>query len=185
MLVIFEGLDRTGKTTQAKKFAEYIGALYVKEPEGTPFGALVWRLLKENELSPMAQYALFLAARSVIFHDVILPARAAGKSVVLDRSYLSSIVYQGMLGGVDQDVIIRTSSAVMLGVQPTGVLLFLRRFKDAPIENKYDRLVITPKMYIDATRLTGLPYGMVTQGTIDQVFTHVLEITDQWIKYQF
>src|SRR4051794_6123733 len=89
LFVTFEGIDRSGKTTQAGMLCEALGddALGVREPGGTPAGEKVRELLKDQSvsLSPEAEALLFAAARSELVAEVILPALAEGKVVVSDR----------------------------------------------------------------------------------------------------
>jgi dTMP kinase len=86
LFVTFEGIDRSGKTTQAGMLVEALGdeALGVREPGGTPAGERVRELLKDAavSLSPEAEALLFAAARSELVAEVILPALSEGKVVV-------------------------------------------------------------------------------------------------------
>ena len=80
LFVTFEGIDRSGKTTQAGLLVDALGddALGVREPGGTPAGERVREILKDPSvaLSPEAEALLFAAARSELVADVILPAAA-------------------------------------------------------------------------------------------------------------
>ena len=104
LFVTFEGIDRSGKTTQAGLLVEALGAeaLGVREPGGTPAGEKVRELLKDPSvsLSPEAEALLFAAARSELVADVILPALEEGKVVVSDRYLDSSLAYQGGARGL-------------------------------------------------------------------------------------
>jgi dTMP kinase len=104
LFVTFEGIDRSGKTTQAGMLVEALGdeALGVREPGGTEAGEKVREILKDQSvsLSPEAEALLFAAARSELVADVILPALESGKVVVSDRYLDSSLAYQGGARGL-------------------------------------------------------------------------------------
>jgi dTMP kinase len=104
LFVTFEGIDRSGKTTQAGLLVDALGdeALGVREPGGTEAGEKVREILKDQSvsLSPEAEALLFAAARSELVADVILPALEQGKVVVSDRYLDSSLAYQGGARGL-------------------------------------------------------------------------------------
>ena len=99
MFVTLEGIDGSGKSTQAKLLAEALGAetLLVREPGGTAAAERVRELLADGslELDPMAELFLFCAARADLVRRLIRPALAAGRDVVSDRFVDSSAAYQG------------------------------------------------------------------------------------------
>ena len=95
LFVTFEGIDRSGKTTQARLLCEALGdaALGVREPGGTAAGERVRAILKDQSvsLSPETEALLFAAARAELVSEVILPALAEGRVVVSDRFLDSSL----------------------------------------------------------------------------------------------
>src|SRR2546423_2131933 len=104
LFVTFEGIDRSGKTTQARLLSDALGddALGVREPGGTEVGERVREILKDPEspLTPQAEALLFAAARAQLVTEVIRPALEAGKVVVSDRFLDSSLAYQGAARGL-------------------------------------------------------------------------------------
>jgi dTMP kinase len=104
VLITFEGIDRSGKTTQAQMLADALGtdALLVREPGGTPSAERIRELVKDPgvELSPITETLLFGAARAELVATVIRPALAKGKVVVCDRYIDSTVAYQGGARGL-------------------------------------------------------------------------------------
>lgn len=102
MLITFEGIDGSGKSTQAQKLWERLqkegGApLLVREPGGTLLSERVRTLLLDRTLhvEPFAELLLFSAARTQLVVDVIRPALREGRVVISDRFYDSTVAYQG------------------------------------------------------------------------------------------
>ena len=109
LFLSFEGGEAAGKSAQAARLADNLGAagrdvLLTREPGGTPFAERIRDVLlhaREVDLTPEAQALLFSAARSQHTRDVIRPALAAGKVVVADRYFDSTLAYQGYGLGAD------------------------------------------------------------------------------------
>ena len=122
LFVTFEGIDRSGKTTQAGLLCEVLGdeALGVREPGGTEVGERVRELLKDPAaaMSPEAEALLFAAARSELVAEVILPALESGKVVVSDRFLDSSLAYQGGARGLGIDDVERVNTFATRGLKP-------------------------------------------------------------------
>jgi dTMP kinase len=122
LFVTFEGIDRSGKTTQAGLLCDALGeeALGVREPGGTEAGERVRELLKDPsvELSPEAEALLFAAARSELVAEVIRPALEAGKVVVSDRFLDSSLAYQGGARGLGIEDVERVNEFAVRGLKP-------------------------------------------------------------------
>jgi dTMP kinase len=114
LFVTIEGIDRSGKSTQARRLAEALGdeALLVREPGGTPAGERIRELLKDPsvELDPRTEALLFAAARAELVAAVISPALQAGKVVISDRYLDSSLAYQGHARGLGEAEIARMNA---------------------------------------------------------------------------
>jgi dTMP kinase len=104
LFVTFEGIDRSGKTTQARLLCDALAddALGVREPGGTEAGERVRSILKDPAvpLAPETEALLFAAARAELVSAAILPALAEGRVVVSDRFLDSSLAYQGGARGL-------------------------------------------------------------------------------------
>jgi len=95
---VFEGGDGAGKSTQARILAEKIGATLTFEPGSTETGARLREILLSPDLpdlDPTTEALLMAADRHQLMSEVIEPSLAKGKSVVSDRSFVSSLAYQG------------------------------------------------------------------------------------------
>jgi dTMP kinase len=106
LFVTFEGLDGSGKSTQAEFLADHLRglgreAVLTREPGGTELGERVRELVLDGpEVSPWAEAALFAAARAELVAMVIRPALERGADVVCDRYLDSSLAYQGIARGL-------------------------------------------------------------------------------------
>lgn len=125
--ISFEGIDRSGKSTQAAVLAEELGdrALPVREPGGTVFSERVRGTLKDPEvaLSPRAEALLFAAARADLVATVIRPALDEGKLVIADRFIDSSLAYQGAARGLGIEAIADLNKWAADGLMPNLTLL--------------------------------------------------------------
>ncbi len=103
---VLEGGDGCGKSSQARALCDWLegegrAPLHVREPGSTPVGEALRQLLLSPEtgaLRPVSEALLFFAARAELVSEVIGPAVDAGRVVVAERSYLSTVVYQGYAG---------------------------------------------------------------------------------------
>ena len=109
LFLSFEGGEASGKSVQAKRLAERLVAagrevVAVREPGSTPVGERVRDIVlhaQEIPLGANAQALLYSTARAQLVRDVIRPALAAGKVVIVDRFYDSTLAYQGYGHGAD------------------------------------------------------------------------------------
>jgi dTMP kinase len=130
-LITFEGIDGSGKSTQARLLNDYLEAagrdpLCVRDPGGTRLSEQVRSVLLDDALNvaPMAELLLFSAARAQLVTERIRPALKAGRVVVCDRFYDSTTAYQG--GGrraADLDWIRQLHERVTEGLVPDRTYL--------------------------------------------------------------
>jgi len=127
LFVTFEGIDRSGKTTQARMLVEALGddALAVREPGGTEVGERLRELLKDPSvsISPEAEALMFAAARAELVAQVIRPALDQGKVVVSDRFLDSSLAYQGVARGLGVDDVEQINRFATGGLMPNLTFL--------------------------------------------------------------
>lgn len=127
MFVSLEGIDGSGKSTQARLLAEALGpeTILVREPGGTEAAERVRELLADPalELDPLAELLLFCAARADLVSRVIAPALEAGRDVVCDRYSDSSVAYQGAARGLGAGQVITLTDIATDGLWPDLTLL--------------------------------------------------------------
>lgn len=127
LFVTIEGIDRSGKTTQARMLCEALGpdALAVREPGGTQLGERVRDVLKDPgvEMGPEAEALLFAAARAELVARVIRPALAEGRVVVSDRFLDSSLAYQGGARGLGVERVAAINELSTGGLRPDLTVL--------------------------------------------------------------
>ena len=127
LFVTFEGIDRSGKTTQARMLCDALAdeALAVREPGGTEVGEKLRDLLKDPSLAIGAETEalLFAAARAELVSQVIRPALDQGKVVVSDRFLDSSLAYQGIARGLGVDDVAQINRFATAGLLPDLTIL--------------------------------------------------------------
>lgn len=131
MFVSLEGIDGSGKSTQAQLLAERLRAsgrevVLTREPGGTPLGEAIRELLLHaGHTAPWAEAALFAASRAQHVEEVIRPALERGAVVVCDRYVDSSVAYQGGARGLGIDEVLQLNLAAVGGLLPDVTLLLL------------------------------------------------------------
>ena len=127
MFISLEGIDGSGKTTQAKLLAAALGegTATVREPGGTATGERIRQLLKDPsiDLDPLAELLLFCAARAELVRQVVVPARERGTDLVCDRFSDSSVAYQGAGRGLGVERVEEICDLATGGVWPDLTIL--------------------------------------------------------------
>ena len=127
MFISFEGIDGSGKSTQARLLVEALGTdtVAIREPGGTDAAERIRELLADPglELESLAELMLFLAARADLTERVIRPALEARRHVVADRFSDSSVAYQGAARGLGVGEVIGLCEAATDGLWPDLTIL--------------------------------------------------------------
>jgi dTMP kinase len=150
-LLVFEGLDGSGKSTQARELARALRAaghtlLETFEPTDGPTGARIREMARSGQmLAPEQELGWFVEDRRVHVRDTLAPALAEGRTVVCDRYFLSTVAYQGARG-LDWRRILAESEAefplpdlvLLLELEPAAGLARVRE-RGAVIEGVFER----------------------------------------------
>lgn len=129
--VSLDGLDGTGKSTQCRLLAEWLGAQKVPvtactDPGGTALGQELRKLLlfgREYRIATATEAMLFMASRAQLVEEVIRPALGRGEVVVSDRFLLANVVYQGHAGGLKPEDLWALGRFVTGGLEPDLTLV--------------------------------------------------------------
>jgi dTMP kinase len=129
-LIVFEGIEGAGKTTQILRLTARLAAAGVpsdsyREPGGTPIGDEIRRILldPDREITARAEALLFMASRAELIDRRIRPQLAAGRVVLLDRFTLSTYAYQVAGRGLDEREVRAANTIATGGLTPTLTLM--------------------------------------------------------------
>ncbi len=136
IFVVFEGIDGSGKTTQARLLCDFVSEMgrecvLVREPGGTEIGEKIRDILLRHDMFPETELFLFLASRSQLVREVIIPALEAGKVVIADRFSYSSVAYQGFGRGMDIEFVDLANSVATSNLKPDLVFYIDLSVEDA------------------------------------------------------
>lgn len=131
-LVVFEGPDGSGKSTQFARFSAFCSdhgtqVTEVREPGGTGIGEEIRRLLLAHDHGDMTlrcEMLLYMASRAQLVEQTIRPALAQRHLVLADRFVSSTLAYQGAGGGLSEKEILEVANAATGGLDPDLVVVF-------------------------------------------------------------
>lgn len=148
MFVSFEGLDGSGKTTQAELLSARLEAdgktvVATREPGGTELGERIRELvLHGGHVEPWAEALLYAASRAQHVDEVIRPALERGAAVICDRYVDSSVAYQGVARGLGLERVLDLNLTAVGGLLPDRTFLLLLDPADIAgrLNREHDRL---------------------------------------------
>lgn len=130
LVIVFEGAEGAGKTTQIRILAERLATagvpcIAVREPGGTPVGDSIRELLlhPEQEITTATEALLFMASRAELMAREILPSLETGKVVLVDRFFLSTYAYQIVGRGLPEPEVRAANRLATGGLIPDLTLL--------------------------------------------------------------
>ena len=131
-LIVFEGLDGSGTTTQSHYLTQYLeekghSVTEVEEPGGTELGRKVRDLLLQDRgirIEPLSELLLYEVSRAQLVREKIIPRLEAGEVIISDRFAISSVAYQGYGRGIPVDQVKTLNGIALDGVEP-DVTFFL------------------------------------------------------------
>ena len=137
MFITFEGIEGSGKTTQIRHAAEFFEkhgfeCVTTREPGGTKIGEKIRAILLDPEnkdMDPAVELLLYTADRTQHVKELVNPLLAAGKTVVCDRYYDATVVYQGVARGLDIELIHNLHKLLLKDLKPDITILL-----DLPVE---------------------------------------------------
>jgi len=201
-LIVLDGADGCGKTTQAKLLADALqrrGAELVltHEPGGTPAGQRIRQVLLSpatGDLDPLAEALLFCADRAQHVNTVIKPALDQGKTVVCDRFASATAVYQGYAGGLGFELAQRLNDIATGGLQPDLLIVLdidLGHARERMDGERLDRIEQYTEDFHDRVRQGFIEYArllgeraVVVDGKqpVDGVHKEIMQIVEKVIS---
>ena len=168
MLIVFEGIDGSGKSTQAGRLFDYLKRekpglwpRLFREPGATYAGEKIRYLLEGRDirLNPWSKVLLFNAARAELVKSKVIPALAKGDIVILDRYYHSTIAYQVFGDGEPMDMVKSVIERSIFGVKP-DMTIFLHVGVERALDRAYRRDIMEkrPSLISDPPDGKGLRY---------------------------
>jgi dTMP kinase len=148
MFVTFEGIDGSGKSTQAELLrtrleTDGVAVVATREPGGTELGERIRELLLHGgHVSPWAEALLYAASRAQHVDELIRPALERGAWVVCDRYLDSSVAYQGVGRGLGLERVLDLNLAAVGGLLPERTFLLALDVAELParLSGDHDRL---------------------------------------------
>jgi dTMP kinase len=155
MVILFEGIDTCGKSTQIAMLADKHPALLIThEPGGTTFGEQAREILLSDSLnSKRAELLLFLADRAEHYEEVIKPN--SDKTILSDRGFLSGIGYALANDHFNFKTLLDLNHFALDGHFPEKIILFVTN-----METLKQR---TSEKSLDGIELRGLEYLLAVQ----------------------
>ena len=210
MFITLEGIEGSGKTTQIGRLVEFlegrgIECVTTRQPGGTQIGENIRSILLDpanSALAPMAELLLYLADRSQHIDELIKPSLEAGKTVICDRYFDATVVYQGFARGLNVELIRKLHQILFNDLKPDVTLLLdlapevglqrawqqLNNGQRSGLESRFEAEKVTfhEKVragYLELARLEPDRFRIVDAAqSQDQVFTAISTIISATLK---
>ena len=210
MFITLEGIEGSGKTTQIGRLVEFleskgIGCVTTRQPGGTLIGENIRSILLDpanSALAPLAELLLYMADRAQHIHELIRPALDNGKTVVCDRYFDATLVYQGFARGLRIELIGQLHQLLFDDLKPDVTLLLdlppqvglerawrqLNNGQRSGDESRFEAeaLAFHEKVragYLELARLEPDRFRIVDAAqSPDEVFTAIREIVSSILK---
>jgi dTMP kinase len=210
-LIVFEGAEGVGKTTQIQRLCAYLDAAAVpytalREPGGTPLGEEIRRLLLglEHDVAPRAEALLFMAARAQLVKRIQHEKRQ-GRVVLLDRFFLSTYAYQIAGRGLSEEDIAMINDFATGGLKPDVTLLLTlpvrqglarvdsrgpRDRMESAEDDFHERVAeafhdFTERVWKRHDPVFGDVLKVDATGTVDEVFARILDTLRHFLPETF
>lgn len=201
MYIVLEWVVGTGKSTQAKKLADYLRIKYpdreivlTREPGGTEIAEAIRTLVQatvfeSEEMYPLTDIYLYASARAQLIESLVKPALQRGAIVISDRNFCSSLAIQGIAQGMWLEKVWEVNKEAVKGVMPNLILFFdldvdtgLQRIFDADGDKREKRkAAFSHKIYawyqllFDFAPTKDLMQRVDASGSVDEVFEHMIQ----------
>ncbi|HEX5791458.1 MAG TPA: dTMP kinase [Luteolibacter sp.] len=194
ILIVVEGIDGTGKSTQVKRLGQWLrerghDVVLSREPTDGPWGRKLRESATTGRMAPEDELDCFLKDRRQHVEELIAPALAAGKTVLLDRYYFSTMAYQGARG-LDPDEIRRRNEVfapkpdllLILDLDPAASHRRIGQRGDTT--NEFEQLESLKRCREIFLSLTNEPFAHLidTDATLDAVSDRIVAVVEKKLK---
>jgi dTMP kinase len=193
-LIVFEGADNLGKTTQIDALFSYlrkknINVMKTREPGATNLGSKIREILLNSteKIPPKAQLLLFQADRNIHSENILKPYLEKGYIILCDRFYLSTLVYQHKLNGTSENAVYDLNAFSTDYLVPDKVFVFHGTMLTDEARDEYEKHTVNKNH--EKLNNYYIEYGMVLPNHIlinanrskEVIFDELLTYIEEWI----
>jgi len=145
--IILEGIVGTGKSTQAQKLFTYLkdkkkDVILTREPGGTDIAESIRKLVQgtnfQEHMDPVCEAYLYASARAQLLRKTIKPVLDRGGIVISDRSFISSLAYQGEARGLGINKVMEINKVAVQGFMP-DIVIFFQLDEETGLKRTFDK----------------------------------------------
>lgn len=194
-LIVFEGADNLGKSTQVEALHSYLTTekklkvIKTREPGATNLGSKIREILlnSKEKINPKAQLLLFQADRNIHYETILKPYLDKGYVILCDRFYLSTLVYQHKLNGISENSVYDLNGYSTNYLIPDKVFVFHGTMLTDEMRDEYEKHTVNKNH--DKLNNYYIEYGKVLPNHIlinanrakEVVFEELLSHIEEWI----